>query len=292
MIHEFHYRVSWRATTHRPGHHRGARSGAGFEFTGHASLLCGQDPRRLDVRASIADPFGDWKVRVFRQLATVPVWLVADLSASMGFHGHRRKLDVLADFTASLGYSAWRTGDPFGAVGCDSTVRRDLSIPLTRLRGAGPELATRLRALQPRGEDADGLLEAHRYLGRERSLVFLVSDFHFPLAHAARVLASFERHAVVPVVLWDPQEYRHLPRFGLVTLRDPETREARTLLLRPRLRERIGRQFAEHREALTALFTREGHPPLFLDHGFHPDRITAYFYEGARSDAHADVHAA
>src|SRR5574341_1204843 len=117
MIQEFHYRVSWHAATHRPGHHRGARAGAGFEFIGHAPLLAARDPRRLDVRASLADPFGEWKVRQFRQRATVPVWLVADLSASMGFQGRRRKLDVLADFTASLGYSAWRTGDPFGFLG-------------------------------------------------------------------------------------------------------------------------------------------------------------------------------
>jgi uncharacterized protein (DUF58 family) len=286
MIQEFHYRVSWHAASHRPGHHRGARSGAGFEFIGHASLT-GQDPRRLDVRASIADPLGDWKVRVFRQLATVPVWLVADLSASMSFRGHRRKLDVLADFCASLGYSAWRTGDPFGMLGCDSAVRSEFSLPLTRLRGAGPELATRLRTLRPDGSSAQGLLDAHRFLTRERSLVFLVSDFHFPLEFAGRLVESFGRHMLVPVVLWDPEEYRHLPRFGLVNLRDPETRETRTLLLRPRLRGRIAQQFAERREALVALFNRERRPPLFLEHGFHPDRITAYFYEGAGTDVHA-----
>jgi uncharacterized protein (DUF58 family) len=287
MIQELHYRISWRAGGQRPGAHRGAAAGPGHEFIGHAPLVTARDPRRLDVRASLTDPLAEWKVRVFRQRSAVPVWLVADLSASMGFAGHRRKLDVLADFAASLGYSAWRTGDAFGFLACDGAVRPDLSLPATRRRGAGPELAERLRALQPEGAGAGGLLEAPRHLARARALVFLVSDFHFPLDFARRVLEGFSRHDLVPVVLWDPEEYRHLPRFGLVTLRDPETGAVRTLLMRRSLRERIARGFAARRSALEALFRAAGRPPLSMEHGFHADRVTNYFHRGAEPAHHA-----
>jgi len=280
MIREFHYRLPWRARGHLPGYHPGTQPGSGFEFRGHSPLLASPDPRRLDVRASLSDPFGQWLVRVFNQRASVPVHLVADLTASMGFVGHHRKFDVLADLAASLGYSAWRTGDPFGFVGFEREVRRDLYLPLTRLRGAGPDLGQRLQDLGPTGTAADGLLEVHRYLGRNRSLVFLASDFHFPLSLTERALTSLASHDVVPVVLWDPAEYRHLPRFGLVRLRDPETGREQTLLLRARLRQRIADSFAERREKLVALFTRAGRPPLFLEHGFDPDRLTSYFFRG------------
>lgn len=285
MIQEFHYRISWRAGGNRPGAHRGATAGPGHEFIAHAPLLSARDPRRLDVRASLTDPLGEWKVRVFRQRAAVPVWLVADLSASMGYTGHRRKLDVLADFAASLGYSAWRTGDAFGFLACDGALRSDLSLPATRMRGAGPELAARLRALQPEGAGAEGLVEAPRRLSRERALVFLVSDFHFPLDFARRVREGFGRHDLVPVVLWDPEEYRHLPSFGLVRLRDPETGAVRTLLMRRSLRERIARAFADRRAALEELFRAAGRPPLFMEHGFNPDAVTDYFH-GVRAPAH------
>ncbi len=196
---------------------------------------------------------------------------------------------MLADLAASLGYSAWRTGDPFGFVGFDREVRRDLYVPLTRLRGSGPDLARRLRALRPAGNAADGLLEAHRFLGRSRSLVFLASDFHFPLHLTERALTSFASHDVVPIVLWDPAEYRHLPRFGLVRFRDPETGRERTLLLRASLRQRIAEAFAERRAQLVSLFTRAGRPPLFLEHGFDPDRLTSYFFRGwtVEAGAHA-----
>jgi uncharacterized protein (DUF58 family) len=280
VIQELHYRFNWRAGGHRPGAHQGANAGPGHEFIAHAPLVSARDPRRLDVRASLADPFGEWRVRVFRQRSAVPVWLVADVSGSMGFAGHRRKLDVLADFAASLGYSAWRTGDAFGFLGCEGAVRPDLCLPATRLRGAGTELAERLRSLRPEGRSAEGLLEAPRHLARDRALVFLVSDFHFPLAFARRVLEGFSRHDLVPVVLWDPEEYRHLPRFGLVTLADPETGRTRTLLLRRSLRERIARSFAERRASLEKLFRAAGRAPLFMEHGFHPDRVTGYFFGG------------
>ena len=46
-----------------PAHHRSTRGDSGFEFRGHAPLLDAPDPRRLDLHASLRDPFGDWIVR-------------------------------------------------------------------------------------------------------------------------------------------------------------------------------------------------------------------------------------
>ena len=136
-VREFHYRVGRPVTGHFPGHHRSRRGDSGLEFRGHASLLDAPDARRLDLHASLRDPFGNWLVRVHSQRKAIPVTLVADLSASMGFEGARRRLDVVADFVESLAQSAWRTGDSFGFLGCDETVREDLQLAQTRAGGAG-----------------------------------------------------------------------------------------------------------------------------------------------------------
>ena len=106
---ELHYRVGRPVLGHFPGHHRSPRGDSGFEFRGHASLLDAPDPRRLDLHASLRDPFGQWRVRVHSQRKSIPVLVVADVSASMGFRGRHAKLDVVADFTESLAWSAWRT---------------------------------------------------------------------------------------------------------------------------------------------------------------------------------------
>ena len=131
-VRELHYRVGAPALGHFPGHHRSTRGDSGFEFRGHAALLDAPDPRRLDLHASLRDPFGSWKVRVYKERKAVPVVMVADVSASMGFAGTQRKLDVVADFVDSLAWSAWSTGDSFAFVGCDSVVREDLLLASTR----------------------------------------------------------------------------------------------------------------------------------------------------------------
>ena len=277
-IHEFHYRVGAPVRGHFPGRHRSRRGDSGFEFRGHASLLDAPDPRRLDLHASLRDPFGQWTVRVYSQRQSIPVLLVADLSASMGFEGEWRKLDVLADFADSLAWSAWRSGDGFGFIGCADAVRADLYLPPTRARGAGAPLAQRLRALQPAGGSAHGLQQAHRHLGRQRSLVFLASDFHLPLADVSAVLASFANHDVVPVVLWDPAEFTLTAPRGLAAVADPEGGRQRLVWWRPALRERWAERAAERRAALLHLFRAQRLKPLFIEGAFDADAVTRHFH--------------
>ena len=278
MVAEFHYRVSWRVGGYRPGHHPSRRSGGGFEFKGYAPLLAAPDARRVDIYASLRNPFEQWVVRVYHQKSSVPVWLVADLSASMGFAGTVRKLHLLADFTASLGYSAYRTGDPFGFIGCDAEVRADFLLAPTHAKGAGMEMARRLRAFAPAGGTARGLARAKEYIGRQRSLAFLASDFHFPVATLQEILATLGRHDVVPVVLWDTAEFARLPRFGIGYIRDSESGRRRTVLMRQALREQIAARYAARRRELERAFVPYGREPLFMIDRFRVDQLTRYFF--------------
>jgi hypothetical protein len=280
---EFSYRIAQPALGHFPGHHRSRSGDSGHEYRGHVPLHDAPDVRRIDLHASLRDPMGQWLARVASERKAVPVYAVADLSASMGFVGERRKLDVLADFTQSLAWSAWRTGDAFGFVGCDEAVRTDWLQPLTRTRGAGHVLAQRLRSFEPSGRTAQGLAGAHRWLRRQRALVFLVSDFHLPLAQIDALLASLAHHELVPVLLWDRAEFeppQHsigaVGRLGV--LEDAETGQRRVLWLRRSVRERWQRQMAERRDALAAVFRRHRVRPLTLLDGFDADAVTAHFH--------------
>jgi len=277
-IREVHYRVGAPVLGHFPGHHRSARGNSGFEFRGHASLLDAPDPRRLDLHASLRDPFGDWRVRIYSQRKSVPVTVVADLSASMSFTGREPKLSVLADFVESLAWSAWRTGDSFGFVGCDSALRNDLLQPQTRVRGAGGEVARRLRTLHPAGRDARGLLDAPRHLGRQRALLFLVSDFHLPPDLIVAVLDGLSAHEVVPTVLWDPLEFRLSATRGLAQVIDPESGRQRLFWWRPSLRARWEAAHAQRREALLQLFRARRLKPLFIEGGYDAEAVTRHFH--------------
>jgi uncharacterized protein (DUF58 family) len=277
-IHEIHYRSDAPAKGHFPGGHRSVRGENGFEFRGHALLHDAPDPRRLDLHASLRDPYGHWLVRMYSQRKAMPVVMVADLSASMAFDGAVRKLDVLADFTESLAWSAWRNGDAFGFVACDAMVRADLLLPPTRARGAGTRLAASLRAMQPEGSSALGLLQAAEHLGRQRALVFLLSDFHLPLTQVEAMLASLALHEVVPVVLWDPQEFTLNARRGLLQVVDPESGTRRMIWWRPALRDRWQAAHQQRRADLEDLFASHSLKPLFVEGAFDADVVTRHFH--------------
>jgi len=276
-IPELHYRLHGSARGHFPGAHRSRRGTSGFEFRGHAPLVDLPDVRRLDLHASLRDPFGQWLVRVQSERMAIPVAMVADVSASMGFAGAQRKLDVVADFVESLAWSAWRHGDSFGFVAADDTVRTALLLPQTRSRGAGTTLAQALRAFRPTGRTALALADAHRHLTRQRALLFLVSDFHWPLDHVDLVLDGLVGHDLVPVVLWQPQEFDLGARRGIADLVDPETGTRRTVWWRPALRARWSAAHAARREALMAIFRRRRLAPLVLEGGFDADAVTRHF---------------
>lgn len=240
-------------------------------------MACPQ-PRHLDMAASLKDPMGQLSVRTFRQRSSIPLYVVADLSASMGFRGQASKLALLADFTAAVARSAMRIGDRFGFVGCDSEVRDDWRLPLRLHKDGAEDWCARLRTFKPRASQMQlGLEAAAGHLGRQKALVFLVSDFHYPPGFLVSVLDSLGRHDVVPVVLWDSAEYQRLPSWGLALVSDPETGRQRPLFMRPHLKARFYESFLQRKTELTDQCLQRGRPPFFLIDHFHADELTDYF---------------
>ncbi|MGH8608046.1 MAG: DUF58 domain-containing protein [Gammaproteobacteria bacterium] len=275
-IQEFHYRFPWGSQAVHPGYHRSTQSGPGQDFRAYEPWFKRPDARRIDLRLSLRDPFEIPYVRVFNQRSKVRVYTVADLSGSMGSQG---KLQLLAEFTAAVALSAYRVGDPFGFIGCNTTVRRDLFLPAAHRAGVVVDLLDRLIRLKVEATGAEGLREASRYLPARRSLVFLVSDFYLAPRLIEEVLASFAHHAVVPIVVWESEEYRPLPPFGLAQAQDRENGTTRLLWFRRKLWERFQAAFLERCRDLNRLFAANGCAPFFLIDRFEANELTEYFLQ-------------
>lgn len=276
-IKEFSYHIGWRSRARRPGRHNSTQRGMGMEFRGHTTLLSYPDPRRIDIRQTIRDPMEQVYVRIFNQKSVTPVFVLCDLSGSMNYGSHQRKISVAADIAQSVAQSATHTGDPIGFIGFDEEIREDWLSPPSARPHMAVELAQRLKDYHPAAVGSTGLKEAVRYLPRERSLVFLVSDFHMPMADLEEALVLMVRHHIVPVVLWDSSEYTNLPEFGIANVTDPESGEKRTLLLRKDYRNRILKSFEDRRQAIISLFLRFDMQPFFVEDGFDADLLTDYF---------------
>ncbi|QIB36391.1 hypothetical protein G3A50_20155 [Ancylobacter pratisalsi] len=250
------YRLRWRPEGLLPGAHPGHGEGVEGEFRRHVSLLRRPDPRRIDLRASLRDPFGDLKIREFAPRRSVPVAMLVDLSASMAFGGALQR--QVAELGALLALSARRSGDSFALLGCDARLRADVFLPFTRRTGVEDEVRGLLEHAVAEGAGTEGLLEAANRLPNRRALVFLVSDYLIPEQRLAALLDRLWRHDVIPVVMRDTSLETSLPHWGLIELSDPETGTRRLVFMRPSLRQRWLDAARTRRQSIETLFARRG----------------------------------
>lgn len=281
MVEEFHYRLPRRFAGHRPGSHPGSSLGAGQEFVSHANLHDRPDPRRLDLRASLRDLRGNWLVRVHRQRVSTPVYAVVDVSASMQFGSPRTKLQVAADFIEALGQSAFRAGDPVGMLAFDSQERTDLFVPAVLSRGAAGLMASALASSKGASGTIAGLEQAIQRLAGRSCLIFMISDFHWPLDGLAEVLDSLAKAYVVPMVVWDPAEIQPPASNGILLLNDAESGGERTFWLRPSLRERWRSAVEQRRAELDAVLSSRAIRPFHVCGRFDSDALSQYFFEAS-----------
>lgn len=285
---EFHYRLPGRIAGARPGAHAGSALGGASEFVTHHRLFERPDPRRLDLRASLARRAlaGDWLVRVHRQRTGLTVQLLADVSASMHFGAPARgKLDRVAALAESLGHSAARLGDAVGLTPFDGRRRDDLLVPPSRHRGLARQMAERLRSAPARHGPQDGsqgLADVIAHLPGRPGLIFLASDFHWPLERLPALLDRLAPSHVVPVIVWDRAETAPPPGNGLALLTDAENGHRRTLWLRAALRRRWQQAVDERRETLQRLFEGRGLRPFHMGSRFEPAALSKHFLEQVR----------
>lgn len=281
---EFVYRLKGTPGGSRPGAHGSRRDGQGLAFARHGSLLDHPDPRRLDLRASLRSVPREWLVRVNRQRSAVSIEAVVDVSASMHVGGTTPggKLGVAAQFVASLGRSAFRSGDRAGLSAFDARRRDSLCVTARSARGIGVVMAETLRdyrANDARAGSLDGLAGCADALAGSAALVFIVSDFHWPLEGLTRVLDNFAAARIVPLVLWDPAEIEPPASTGWITLRDAESGRERTLWMRASTRAQWRARVAERRETLDALFAANGIEPLYVSGVFDAEALSRHFME-------------
>ncbi|MDR5782556.1 VWA domain-containing protein [Caballeronia sp. LZ065] len=279
---EFHYRLPGRASGFRPGSHPGTSFGAGQEFAMHARLFDHPDPRRLDLRASQRAVPPQWLVRLHLQRVAVPVQVLVDVSASMRFGAQRPKLDLAAEFVEALCYSAFRAGDQVGLLGFDHDVREDLFMPARHGRGVGDEMGQRLRTCSVSAipaNPATGLVRALERLAGRRGLVFLVSDFHWPLEVLDAALDRLVHARLVPMVVWDTAETEPPANGRFLQVRDIEDGRRRALWLRPAMAQQWRDNVAKRRAELSGVLRKRGATPFFIEGAFDAEALSRYFLE-------------
>lgn len=270
------YRPRGRLPGTRPGAHRGREAGGLGTFRDQVAFLRMPDARRIDVRATLRDPFEGTVVRRFETRTPVEVWALLDLSASMRFSGEADRMGLASAFCVGLAASATRIGDRFGLIGCDETLREDVFLAPSRAATRASEVASCLATVACTGRGTGGMALASSRLAGRPKIVFLLSDFRWSEALITEVFSALSRHDLIPIVLGDAAEAEGLPDWGLLELDDLEGAGRRVVFMRPALRRRWIAREAERLGILQRLATAHGRPPFHLAGRFDPDAVSRH----------------
>lgn len=280
VFNEIIYSIRWSPSQHTYGAHRARQNGTNVNFRDYVPFWNQPDARRIDLRQSLRDPFGEIYVRQSEQRSRIAIYIIADLSASMRFGENCPKMCILRSLTLGLAGSAYRGGDAFGFIGCDEGIREEFFLPASVKRGREVSIAERLRTFVPQGLNTHGFRKVPQHLGVARKLILLVSDFHFPTDQIEAVLSALHRHDVVPIVLRCSDEVPNLPSWGLITLRDLETGNPRLTFMRPHLREQLLASERERDQRLERLCRRYGRPPFHIVDRLDAGRLSEHLLAG------------
>ncbi len=204
------------------GEYNSAFRGRGMEFEEVREYQPGDEVRTIDwnVTARTGYPF----VKTYREERELTVVTVVDVSPSERFgSGAQQKVELAAEFSAIISFSAIRNGDKVGTVFFTDKVEK--YIPPKKGKKHVLRVIRELLTFQPESQGTD-LEEALRFLARvlhRRATVFLISDF-LTTDFQKALAAVGNKHDVIAVRTTDPRE-SELPDVGLVTLQDAETGE-------------------------------------------------------------------
>ena len=275
----FDYHINWKTRGYHPGQHKSDQRGMGIEFAGHSNLLDYPDPRRIDIRQTIRDPLEQIYVRIFNQRSATPVIIVSDLSASMSFGIEKSKLSFASEISTVIANSVTNRSDAIGFIGFNDQTETSWWAPLSYRPHRTNLLIDRLKNYRPKNSGHQGIKRVFQVLPNDRTLVFLISDFHMPIDDIEESLSKLTKHTIVPIVIWSKAEYQDLPNFGIVNLNDPESGENTTLFLRKKLKTKIIDKFEQRKVELENIFLKYDSPPFFVEDKFNPLDMTQYFNE-------------
>ena len=274
-----HYRIRWKPAGNQPGSKRGQSQGIGDQLRALVLLRDHPDPRRLDLRTSLRDPFERLWVRDFYLNTSLNVIVLVDASASMGYVGSVSRMEVAKNITAQLALSAYRSGDAFGVYLANQTILKNGVLPPRMNRSAWWWVNQNFSKINPNGDNADGLIDVAAQLSKRRSLIFVISDFRWQKDKLKTLLKVLRHHDVVPIALRDASEYELMPTSGIATLQDAETGATRFVWMRKGLMEKIKQVREKHWHEIENTSRAYGVKP-FLVHGkFDSAQLTRFFME-------------
>ncbi len=249
ILHRLDWHVIRRLDGLLQGDYRSLFYGYGLDFADLREYQPGDDIRYIDwnVTARMDTPY----IRQYVEDREITAWFLLDISSSMDFGALQNpKRSVLIDLVATIARLLTRHGNRVGAVFYSNRVER--TIPA---RGGRPQILRLINDLVkqpalPKAAltDLAPLLITGLNSIKQRSLIFIVSDFISAPGWERPLGLLSQRHEVLAVRVSDPREME-LPNLGAIIMEDAETGEQLYVDTNDKLFRQRFKEAAQQREA-------------------------------------------
>jgi uncharacterized protein (DUF58 family) len=255
--------IGWRSQEIMPGggERRSFSKGSnGYDVLARVEYEPGDDPRDIDWAAT-AQTGGQLVLTTqYMEPRDLKVFVLTDVNPTMNFGTYRTTKRLLAaELTASVIRSAEETQDKVGFFAYSEHHVEASFRPRGAQRAMFSAITHLIEATATAGGEGSGLVKSLARLPRQRSLVFIISDFlNLNDAEKAALKRAALLHDVVAVVIEDRRE-RELPAgTGIYTLEDIRTGKRKSIWLSAKNRREFAEDFLRHQTALFAAL-RQAH---------------------------------
>ncbi len=265
----FEYQTPFLLNAILDSEHKSRRLGAGSDFYKKSNFLADPNPARIDLAATLTDPFESIYVKNFRQRSKLQVISLMDGSDSIS---SALQIQVMMKLEHVISKSVAAKNDQYQCYLISNHV-------LTINSNAEIERDFNSRKNSQEFDTAQAIDKLAHILPSQTSLVFLISDFHWSTERLNQTMTTLSDHYVVPIILWRSHDYlADYPLWRFINTQDAESGQSTLIFVTPNQKHQIIQQHKDRKVFLAHLFQRYQCRPLWVSDEVNIHDLRAYFH--------------
>jgi len=273
-INQFTYSISWRSKNNRYGSNLSSKIGNDFEYSGSKNFNDHPDLTRIDIKNSITDPYENIYVKTYNLNNPINLVALCDISSSVLVNKINSVL--IKDISKVIAKSAISHGDKFSMLCYNDIIEKKLILEPGNNQQYINQWINSMKFDKGR-VSSNAMKTIDKYLPDERSLVFWISDFHYPLDDIKKILNLLSTHHVIPLFISSEGEIKKLPKYGFRKFIDSEKNSEHEIFLRPSIKKKILLDYINTKKQIFDIFTKKQIKQIVLNEKIDIKEIQKYF---------------
>ena len=273
-IKQFTYSISWRSRNNRYGNNLSSKIGNDFEYSGSKNFNDHPDLTRIDIKNSITDPYENIYVKTYNLNNPINLVVLCDISSSMFVSKNNDAM--MKALSKIIAKSAIDQGDRFGMICFNDSIENNYLLePGNNFQYINKWIDGII--FDTNRNSSNGIKKIDKYLPEEKSLVFLISDFHYSVKKIDRILGQLSNHHVIPIFISSEGEIKKMPNYGFRKFTDSELDLEHEVFLRPSVKDKILSDYEEMKIKIFNTFSKKHLKQIVINGDIDIETIQKYF---------------